>query len=718
MTFGYVLLTLHIVVSAILLLLIGFQDVKSSRNRLAMMVIAVFTIFSIANTLSLNQSFDQFFWIRLVMSMTALGLYLLYLLLQSLRSTTLLTAANIIIGVLAVSMALLSQTPLIFDGYIPGVPPQPSTGWLAWLFFVYFGWLASLAVRELLRGLKGDSRQNGQYQQFRVLLAGLVPIVALAPMTGLVLPLAGGFNLLIGLGPLYTLFFCLCVSYAMARHGLFDIRSAAVKSMAYVMALSTLAGLYYLLVYLVTVFVMGDRDEPSSSISPINIAVALVLAFLFQSVRGFFDRLTNRLFYRHGYDRDEFYARFNKIITSTTDLRVLLRRAAVEIEETLGASYVVFSLEYEQRRVTVGSRTNIRMPRQDSDDLQLRLDGEGGQVIVARELDSRDLAKKIMYTHRIGMVVQLVRKDNASGHILIGDQRARDYNGRDIETLQAIVGELVIAIENAVSVQKIKDLNATLQQRIDAATAELRQTNDRLKRLDAAKDEFLSMASHQLRTPLTSVKGYLSMMIDGDVGKTTAMQRQVLKEAYASSERMVHLIHDFLNVSRLQTGRFMLELRPASMSAVVAGEVASLESAAASRAMKLELKDELGEQQDVIFDETKLRQVIMNYIDNAIYYSKSDTVIKISLVREKDDLVFTVRDTGIGVPKAEQSRLFEKFFRATNARRQRPDGTGVGLYLARRVMQAHGGGVIFKPHSGGGSTFGFRLPIRLEDSPE
>ena len=110
-------------------------------------------------------------------------------------------------------------------------------------------------------------------------------------------------------------------------------------------------------------------------------------------------------------------------------------------------------------------------------------------------------------------------------------------------------------------------------------------------------------------------------------------------------------------------------------------------------------------------DEGKIRQVIMNFIDNAIYYSRPGTTIDITLYSLEGQAILEVHDTGIGVPKKEQKDLFGKFFRATNARKHRPDGTGVGLYLAKKVVAAHGGEVIFRAPREGGSVFGFRLPI-------
>src|SRR5690606_26533440 len=113
-----------------------------------------------------------------------------------------------------------------------------------------------------------------------------------------------------------------------------------------------------------------------------------------------------------------------------------------------------------------------------------------------------------------------------------GEHRTSRYSQRDLRVLETIAGELVIAIQNALSVQEVRDLNANLQQRIDSATKELRASNAQLQKLDEAKDEFISMASHQLRTPLTSIKGYISMMLEGDLGELTAQQKHTLREEF------------------------------------------------------------------------------------------------------------------------------------------------------------------------------------------
>ena len=124
--------------------------------------------------------------------------------------------------------------------------------------------------------------------------------------------------------------------------------------------------------------------------------------------------------------------------------------------------------------------------------------------------------------------------------------------------------------------EEIKRLNDTLQRKIDESTKELRLTNRQLQRLDESKNEFISMASHQLRTPLTSIKGYLDMLLEGDLGRVSSTQKAVLREAFFSSERMVRLINDFLNVSRLQTGKFVIDKQKTDIAQIVKEEVALL----------------------------------------------------------------------------------------------------------------------------------------------
>jgi signal transduction histidine kinase len=235
---------------------------------------------------------------------------------------------------------------------------------------------------------------------------------------------------------------------------------------------------------------------------------------------------------------------------------------------------------------------------------------------------------------------------------------------------------------------------------------QLRESNSKLRALDETKDDFISMASHQLRTPLTSVKGYLSMVLEGDVGKLNKQQKEMLGQAFFSSQRMVYLIADLLNVSRLKTGKFIIDQAKVNLAELVEQEIGQLKETAATKGLNLTYQRPKAFP-DLMLDETKTRQVIMNFTDNAIYYTQPGGKIRVRLVATANTVEFRVEDNGIGVPKSEQPHLFTKFYRAGNARKARPDGTGLGLFMAKKVIIAQGGSLIFESKEGKGSTFGF-----------
>jgi signal transduction histidine kinase len=208
------------------------------------------------------------------------------------------------------------------------------------------------------------------------------------------------------------------------------------------------------------------------------------------------------------------------------------------------------------------------------------------------------------------------------------------------------------------------------------------------------------------------------MVLDGDAGKISSLQRKLLNQSFISSQRMVYLISDLLNLSRLRTGKFVIEPTACNLADMVKGEIEQLVETAKSRNLKLTY-NKPEHFPTYMLDETKLRQVIMNFVDNSIYYTPSGGKIEVNLVEKPESIEFTVIDNGIGVPKDEQHHLFSKFYRANNAKRARPDGTGLGLFMAKKVIIAQGGAIIFKSIEGKGSTFGFTFAKdRLQEAPQ
>ena len=612
--------------------------------------------------------------------------------------------------------ALISATPLVGygieeQGRINGVVFGPLGGAygaaiILLVMFIIFTVVKGLAIQ------KGLPRKRLKSIGYSLLIA--LPLVTLFSY---ILPtITGNFTFTeFGLTP--ALIVVVSLYYSVTKYSLFDIKLAAMRGLGYALTIGFMAIMYVILAYIFSIFFLKGNVTEGVSFSSVNIILALMLALIFQPIKRFFDRVTNGIFYRSDYDSEVFFREFGRILSFDTDLRLLLSQVISYISKNLKTESVFFYIVNRGVFGRKGTR-KTRIPGADVDRLTEYYfkNHEAPEAIVLDRTEDKEI-RKIMLSHQVQIILPLVLQDQAIGFLFIGDHKSRGYTMRDIKVLESVANELTIAVQNSLSVEEIRDLNESLQQKVDEATAELRSSNRQLQRLDEAKNDFISMASHQLRTPLTSIKGYLDMVLQGDLGRVSSTQRTVLSEAFLSSERMVSLINDFLNVSRLQTGKFNLEKRDSDLVAMVEEQVQMLGVVAKQHNQTLRAKL-CKSVPHLNVDEDKVRQVVVNFIDNAIYYSPAGSKIDIELLCGDDEVIFRVVDRGIGVPKLEQPGLFTKFYRASNARKKRPDGTGVGLFLAKKVIATHGGKMIFESTEGEGSIFGFSLPMDTKHSKQ
>ncbi len=559
--------------------------------------------------------------------------------------------------------------------------------------------IASLVV--LGRGL--GRAQGKAREQFRYVMAGILIMAVPGTALSVVLPNVG-LPELAQLSPATALGFVIAVSYAMLRHQLLNIRLVVARSVAYVLLLLTLAGGYGAAAFGAGA-VLFPGEGTSAAQQVLNITLAIILAFTFQPLRRFFERLTDRVFYRERYDTQDVLDEVGKTIATELELDRVLRSTLETLCQRLKiASGRFVILDGRKTYATVSVGTGIVQPR------SLELAKLNQPILSADDLTG-GIRKRIMERCGVRVSVSLRTRKRIVGYLLLGDKRSGDiYSEQDLRLLRIFRQEAAVAIENAKAYEKIARFNATLRQKVNDATRRLRVANDNLRELDKTKDEFISLASHQLRTPLTAVKGYLSMLEEGDAGRVNRAQREYLETARHSSEQMVRLISDLLNVSRLAGGRFVVDRQPTDLAALLREEVAQVRPNAQAKGIRL-VSHVPRRLPKVSADPDKIRQVMMNFLDNAIYYTDEGSVT-VSLRRRGKMLEFTVTDTGIGVPVAAQKKLFKKFFRAENAKQSRPDGTGLGLYLAKRVVEVQGGEIVFESVPGQGSTFGFRLPLK------
>lgn len=584
-----------------------------------------------------------------------------------------------------------------------------TTGHLYSLFLAYAAYSLILICFIVVRQYK-NAKLSTQKQQVKTIAAGILLYAVFAMTSNIILPLVSDSWSSSRYGPVFTLFLVGMVGYTIVRHGLFDIRLVVARSLGYLGSLGFMGIVYGLLVLGIAQTVFGLSFTPTELIF---LCVAIAIAgLLFQRVQRLFNRMTSRFFYRDSYDSQAFLDAFNKVIVATYELNPLLQKSAEIIAENLKPLYCAFIIKEggSSAQRLIGTETKSRISDVDLKKLRESAASVKQQIIITDKLDqTHNSLHATLRKNDIAIMARLTTGTSSDGigYIILGSKKnGSPFNPQDVSIIEIIANELVIAVQNSLRFEEIENFTITLQQRVNEATRKLRRSNEKLKALDEAKDDFVSMASHQLRTPLTSIKGYTSMVLEGDAGKINATQRRLLEQSYFSSQRMVYLIADLLNVSRLKTGKFIIEPVPVNLAEVVSQEIVQLKETAEGRQLELTY-DMPKDFPTLMLDETKTRQVIMNFVDNAIYYTPAGGHIQVELVETPASVELRVVDDGIGVPASERPHLFTKFYRAGNARKARPDGTGLGLFMAKKVVAAEGGAVIFETEEGKGSTFGF-----------
>ncbi|KPJ56530.1 hypothetical protein AMJ49_04615, partial [Parcubacteria bacterium DG_74_2] len=299
----------------------------------------------------------------------------------------------------------------------------------------------------------------------------------------------------------------------------------------------------------------------------------------------------------------------------------------------------------------------------------------------------------------------IIIKDEVIGGLLFCS-RKKKFEEEEIEILKTFTQQAGIAINNAMMYEKIQ-----------SQIRELQAAYQKLKKLDEAKSEFISIASHQLRAPLTAVKGYISMLTEGSYGKLPKTSLSPMKNVYRSNERLLNLVENLLNVSRIESGRIQMNYKQTSLENLISSVVKEMEINAQEKGIYLKFeKSSKKALPKIKIDPQKIRQVVLNLIDNAIRYTKKGGIeIKVSAKggsASGGKIQIQISDTGEGMSKQELEKIFESFSRGVAGNRFWTEGAGLGLYIARKFVEMHKG-KIWAESAGKskGSQFYVELPM-------
>ncbi|MFA5933706.1 MAG: HAMP domain-containing sensor histidine kinase [Candidatus Paceibacterota bacterium] len=320
----------------------------------------------------------------------------------------------------------------------------------------------------------------------------------------------------------------------------------------------------------------------------------------------------------------------------------------------------------------------------------------------AYEAYNGPITVKDLYTDEYGTVLTgyaPIRDENGNTvAILATDVKADDFFTITKQTLQPFL-IFIILLSLIISILIIVIIHSW-----NKHEKYLKEVNEKLKGLDKLKTEFLSLASHQLRSPLTAIKGYTSMLLEGDFGKVTAQQKEMIDRVFQSSQHLTKVVEDLLNVSKIEQGGMKYEMAPFDMNKVACDLSNDLTVSAQKKGLELTCENDHQESYMINGDMEKIRQVVLNLIDNSIKYTEKG-FIKVSLSKNNGKVLFAVSDSGMGMTPEIKASLFQKFSRGEGGK-VNTGGSGLGLYLAKEIVEAHHGRVwVESAGLGLGSTF-------------
>jgi signal transduction histidine kinase len=309
------------------------------------------------------------------------------------------------------------------------------------------------------------------------------------------------------------------------------------------------------------------------------------------------------------------------------------------------------------------------------------------------------------------IISPLLPKEGNKGLILAGTKASDTIiNEGDQELISILANQLGEALENARLFEKTWRAQQELEQKVAKRTGDLTKALTEVKTISKRKSDFVSAVSHELRTPLTSIKGYAAILLTEKLGKLPPDIRDRLEKINRHSDELVHMVNDLLDISRIESGKVSMKKESLDLPSIIAGIIELLTVQAKEK--EIDLTQKIAEEANVVFaDREQLKRVFINIVGNAIKFTPSKGKVTIQTHKISSNMAeVDITDSGYGIPQEAQEAVFEEFYRVDNAINQETKGTGLGLTLVKKIIEAHNGKIWVKSKVGAGSTFSFTLP--------
>lgn len=605
-------------------------------------------------------------------------------------------------GIFSVSKFVIASVAIERDTVI--IRPGPAyVVYIILLVIVITLALYTLYRQHLHASLVG--RNQIRYVSFGVGITAIVGTIMNAILP-IFYPAVGGAKINLVLITLFILF----VGYGIIRNRYVDIHTLSAKLLTYLVCVGILTVIFAISKYLLT----SSFHQEETVLNGLIIIAALA-ALLVQPLRNYIELRVNLLVRRHWYDAEGSFRRVSEIVASEQRLDPLLQTTLDFLCQQLGVTSGAFIIVNDQS-TTATQQFDSSIPQHQpitlSFDELARLRVKS-LILLADELKRDDSKRVIMDAHQIRMAAQLIDNGKLVGYLVMGNKMSGDiFTRQDVRVLNILSNQLAVAIVRSQGYEQISQFNNTLERKVEEATHELREARDKLQADDRMKSEFIMLTSHNLRTPLAVISGYTDM-----IGETTLSddQHKYFEAILASMSKLKQLVDDLLTIATLEGGQEFVH-KPVAISEILEPLVDQIKQQQHNSKVSLSVIIDVGDAM-VNANLLRLRAAFWNILDNAIKFTREGK-IEFEAQIESDKLVVTIDDTGIGIPSEELPTIFNKFHRASSTLQYDFDGEGIGLYLAKLIVEEHVGQIDVTSQPNKGTRVVISIPLAADtDSP-
>jgi len=632
--------------------------------------------------------------------------------------------ALIIIGYLLAGFYLVVN---IFSRlFVEGVPPAfdfnywVKPGPLYYPYFIYFSAYFLVSFYALIVGLKNSDSLKRQQVKY-MLLAGVFGV------SGGVTVFFPQFFGVYPFGNYFVVLYIVIVAYAIAKYRLMGIRLLVSKFYSYTLVGALSFGLFHFVYYVNSRFFEGVY---SASGITFGAFVAFCFAMALFPFLNYVQRSSDTIFFK-GYNPRVIIKDLTIRLSSVIEIDQLLKILAGEFKKILvteEVGVIIFKkngnppkkkTNNNGKELFLISHASLNWAKLKANNKICQEAVENKAILVRSEMRAQyrnDPKKqpliKEMDDSKVEIIAPLIIGGKVTGLIVLGEKISQEgYNQEDIEFVEIISSQAAVAIENALLYKEIGEMNKNLQKKVDEQTAALREKNVYLEKLLIMRSEFLDIASHQLRTPVSVIKGMSSMILEG--GLPPEKVNEFLKAILEKSNKLAEIINDILRASEMDSEKVLLKFTKVDVNKLLTKLVEDKQIQTKGKNITLCLALPEKPLPIITADERYLEQAIGNLINNSFQYTPDKGQVDVAANVKGKSLEIRVKDTGIGIPKDDLPKLFSKFSRAKNAIAMYTDGTGLGLFIVKKIIEEHKGGkvIVEKTEEGKGTTFLITLAI-------